>query len=114
MSKPCTPTDSIGSNKVSEQVSVWGPEPWDPLECKRYIVEVIGNSEQFPALNPYHPGATTILDRLINRYGDDYSKSCAKLLRNFLEDLEDGSPEEQKLWRDWRLAQADRVVGVDP
>ncbi|KAL9022440.1 MAG: hypothetical protein Q9185_000347 [Variospora sp. 1 TL-2023] len=98
-----------GRAKATGQINAWGPDPWDPLECKRYIVEELGNAEQFPARNPYSPCFITLLKRLDERYGEDYITSAARVLRNFLEDPEEGSPEEQALWQKWRVAQADRV-----
>ncbi|KAI4145181.1 MAG: hypothetical protein LQ341_002454 [Variospora aurantia] len=98
-----------GRAKATAQINAWGPDPWDPLECKRYIVEELGNAEQFPAQNPYSPGFITFLQRLEERYGEDYITSAARVLRNFLEDPGEGSPEEQALWHKWRVAQADRV-----
>ncbi|KAL8930975.1 MAG: hypothetical protein Q9208_000076 [Pyrenodesmia sp. 3 TL-2023] len=94
---------------AAEQHPPWGPDPWDPVECKRYIVEEIGNKEQFPARHPYQPGATIVLERLIELYGENFFNSSKRVLRNWLEDLEGGSPEERALWYDWRKAQADRV-----
>lgn len=95
---------------AAEQHTPWGPDPWDPVECKRYIVEEIGNKEQFPARHPYQPGATIVLERLIELYGENFFNSSKRVLRNWLEDLEGGSPDERALWYDWRKAQADRVV----
>ncbi|KAI4116916.1 MAG: hypothetical protein LQ345_002750 [Seirophora villosa] len=94
---------------AAEEIAVWGPDSWDPLECERYIVEEVGNTERFPAYNPYNPGFVTLLHRLKERYGEDYIKSAARVLRDFLEDLEGGSPEEQALWHEWRMTQAERV-----
>lgn len=98
---------------ATEQHALWGPDPWDPVECKRYIVEEIGNRGQFPARNPFLPGSMKVLERLMERYGEDYYSSLTRVLRDFLENQEEGSLEEQALWQDWRLAQADRVVRVD-
>lgn len=86
------------------------PIQWDPVECRTYIVTVVGNQERFPEHNPYHPGAITLQNRLHQRYGEDYAKSCSKLLRGFLEDLETGTPEERLIWHEWRLAHGARVV----
>ena len=85
-------------------------DPWDPFGCKRFIVNVVGNEERFPEQEPYRPGAIVLLQRLIDRYSADYSKSCACVLRDFLEDLDEGTLEEKTLWHEWRLAHADRVV----
>lgn len=86
------------------------PIQWDPVECSTYIVLVVGNQERFPECNPYHPGAMMLQTRLHHRYGEDYAKSCSKLLRAFLEDLETGTPEERSIWHDWRLAHQAKVV----
>ncbi|KAL8647633.1 MAG: hypothetical protein Q9210_005443 [Variospora velana] len=82
-----------GCAKATGQINAWRPDPWDPLECKR-------------------SGFITLLQRLDERYGENYITSAARVLRNFLEDPEEGSPKEQALWHKWRVAQADRVVSV--
>ncbi|CAO1601369.1 hypothetical protein XANCAGTX0491_005034 [Xanthoria calcicola] len=90
------------------------PIQWDPVECSTYIVTVVGNQERFPECNPYHPGAMMLQTRLHHRYGEDYAKSCSKLLRAFLEDLETGTPEERSIWHQWRLAHQAKVVSRWP
>ncbi|KAL8833546.1 MAG: hypothetical protein Q9170_004201 [Blastenia crenularia] len=89
------------------------PCRWDPVGCKQYIVDVIGNQERFPEGVPYSSGTITVLERLINRYGEEYCSSSARVFRNFLEDLNEGTSEEQALWHGWRLTQADKVVGLN-
>ena len=86
------------------------PIPWDPVECRTYIVTVIGNQERFPERYSYHDGSIKLQNRLHHRYGEDYAKSCSKLLRAFLEDLETGTPEERSIWHEWRLAHDAKVV----
>lgn len=72
--------------------------PWDPFECKQFIIDVVGNQERFPEREPYYPGFIAVLERLIKRYGEDYSKSSARVLRNFLENPNEGTAEERALW----------------
>ncbi|KAL8732473.1 MAG: hypothetical protein Q9166_002686 [cf. Caloplaca sp. 2 TL-2023] len=92
-----------------QQTNPVGPVQWDPNECRRYIVEVLGNQERFPERKAYHPGSSALQQRLHQRYGEDYAKSCSKALRNFLEDLETGTSDEQAIWQAWRLAHSTRV-----
>lgn len=83
---------------------------WDPLECQAYIVETIGNNEQFPRDNVYYPGFMVVLLRLMERYGEDYYKSYAHVLRAFLEDFSIGTEAEKELWASWRSEHASRIV----
>lgn len=86
--------------------------PWDPIECHQFIVEVVGNQERFPEQYPYATGRIALLQRLLERYGEDYFRSCSCVLRNFLENPNQGTLEERALWHGWRSAQADRVVSL--
>ena len=88
--------------------------PWDPAECNQYIVQIIGNEERFPEREPYTPGFMEILVRLMERYGEDYYKSFAHVLRDHLEDPDKGSPDEQAIWNSWRIIHANRVVSDLP
>ncbi|KAL9602526.1 MAG: hypothetical protein Q9219_001821 [cf. Caloplaca sp. 3 TL-2023] len=93
-------------------MSIEYTDPWDPNECRRYLVDVVGNQERFPERNPYPAGATAILERLKYRYGEDYFKSSSRVLRNYLENPDEGTLEEQTIWRGWRNGQAQRVRAV--
>ncbi|KAI4238252.1 MAG: hypothetical protein L6R40_005792 [Gallowayella cf. fulva] len=84
---------------MSSQHDNGSPLQWDPIECKAYIVEVVGNTERYPQREDYEVGSLTLQNRLHRRYGEDYAKSCSKVLRDFLEDLETGTREEQEIWR---------------
>lgn len=95
---------------MSSQHDNGSPLQWDPIECKAYIVEVVGNTERYPQREDYEVGSLTLQNRLHRRYGEDYAKSCSKVLRDFLEDLETGTREEQEIWREWRIAHGARVV----
>ncbi|KAL8725315.1 MAG: hypothetical protein Q9181_006460 [Wetmoreana brouardii] len=86
------------------------PSPWDPMVCKHYIAEVIGNQERFPERELYDPGFMTILERLQDRYGADHFKSICHVFRNYLENPDEGTNEEQALWHQWRVEQADKAV----
>ncbi|KAL8812805.1 MAG: hypothetical protein Q9223_007199 [Gallowayella weberi] len=94
---------------MSSQETNEGPVQWDPVECKNYIVEVVGNQERFPEREAYQPGCQALQIRLHQRYGEDYAKSCSKVLRAFLEDPETGTPQEQAIWHGWRRAHSARV-----
>ena len=96
----------------TQQTDAGLPVRWDPTECRTYIVEVVGKQERFPERQLYHTGSITLQSRLHHRYGADYAKSCSKLLRDFLEDVETGTPEEQSIWHEWRMAHGVRVVRV--
>ena len=84
--------------------------PWDPSHCREYIIQVIGNTEHFPRTHAYSPGFMEVLLRLMERYGEDYYKSCAHVLRAFLEDFAIGTSPEKDLWSPWRLDHSNRVV----
>lgn len=86
--------------------------PWDPVQCHQYIVDIIGNQERFPERYPYDAGCYALLQRLGERYGEELLRSSSRVLRNFLENPNQGTPEEQVLWREWRSAQAERTVGI--
>ncbi|KAL9576388.1 MAG: hypothetical protein Q9212_007140 [Teloschistes hypoglaucus] len=85
------------------------PIPWDPSECLNYLVNVIGAQERLPQRVPFKGGSTGLLERLGERYGEDYLKSSCRVLRQFLEDPTRGSTEERAIWREWREAQAAKV-----
>lgn len=86
------------------------PIPWDPSECRKYLVNVVGDQERLPQKVPYEGGSTALLERLGQRYGEDYLKSSSQVLRQFLEDPSQGSPEERAIWSGWRVSQAAKVV----
>lgn len=85
--------------------------PWDPVECHQFIVDVVGNQERFPEKYPYGTGRYALLQRLGERYGEELLRSSSRVLRNFLENPNQGTREEQVLWHEWRSAQAERTVG---
>lgn len=90
------------------------PEQFDPVECKHYIVEVIGNQERFPEREPYQTGLLAAGSRLLERYGEDWGSSFCRIFREFLEDPDEGTMEERAIWSDWRREHAAKVVGVHP
>lgn len=104
------PTHQLQHATTDVQTPSENPIPWDPSECLEYLVNVIGAQERLPQRVPFKGGSTGLVERLGDRYGEDYLKSSCRVLRQFLENPTQGSTEERATWHEWREGQAAKVV----